>query len=225
MVLTPTRDGSPWTPQSRAAWVNRRRSSRAVSRPKVQSTSSPGGHCPVSSRLTARRATQRVLPAPGPAMTSSGPPAWAITSRCWQSSSGCRRCMAGAISMVVSGFLVLSRVVSECGFQDGAENGRVTGTGTEILPRARRREQPKVARPRRPAVPCPGCLTPAALPRLLYSAGRVRLPSGPGSTRRCWTTSRSTRCMLKVADPTMSRPSRIRSPSSAPRVCCSCRVS
>ena len=67
--------------------VMRVRSSAAARRPKV-STSTCSGSAPASIRATTASTTVVVLPVPGPASTSSGPPRWSTTRRCASSSAG-----------------------------------------------------------------------------------------------------------------------------------------
>ena len=96
-MATRTAERSPAQPAAWAAVKKRWRSSPAARREKVHITSSAGLTWPSSSRLQARQTMVRVLPAPGPAITSSGPSVWAITARCRSSSSGCRWRIMGEI--------------------------------------------------------------------------------------------------------------------------------
>ncbi len=64
--------------------VMRDRSSAAARRPNV-STSTCSGSAPAATRATTASTSVVVLPVPGPASTSSGPPGWATTS-CWAGS-------------------------------------------------------------------------------------------------------------------------------------------
>ena len=61
--------------------VMRARSSAAARRPKV-STSTCSGSAPAAIRATTASTSVVVLPVPGPASTSSGPPGWSTTSCC-----------------------------------------------------------------------------------------------------------------------------------------------
>ena len=79
----PTRSGTRPAPASRASRVRTRRSScPAALRVNVKPSTSPGRAYPLATSHTTRAAIVSVLPAPAPAMTTSGPGGAAITAAC-----------------------------------------------------------------------------------------------------------------------------------------------
>ena len=88
MVETVSSERSPTWPTLRAAAASRSRISKAAFSVKVQSTISFGSALPSSRRFKARRTMLKVLPDPGPAITSNGPSRWPTTARWLSVSSG-----------------------------------------------------------------------------------------------------------------------------------------